>query len=444
MTSQAASSPGNEPSQISGHEEEEIDHPHVTGREKRHLEASSQDSPSPSDLQTEDEFQPSMTARPRKRIKLGSSHQTQLDPEYLLIHKVECGQSINHNHHTMTSYFLDPPRLFEGDNKVSPLRGRTSITDVEEHLEDNEHISIVIYRTYHCEEYHERIEEGFERLRLSDYGVRTAPAMRPYLFVLRKDMEVATSISEEMMLLSHDLKEALRNLGYLDRKITYNSFQQDHWTLKAPYLQMYHFRDLIRKTIPRLSSVDEQQHAGVLLRYIDESFGADYSEADNLFAKGLVSEKHLSKLFGPGETVITMTEGQPVAYVSRGLPSTGRSNATLYCENWNFDGVFGRKESYVDVTWPSTSSSILPIVDLEYFPLKYDRLGTKERLLKRGQLLWNCRKRRYMSYRVSGGKSDIQTVRITQPIYNANELKLTESGLSEIHDRHEHVSRNAS
>ncbi|KAE9368086.1 hypothetical protein N431DRAFT_310480, partial [Stipitochalara longipes BDJ] len=319
--------------------------------------------------------------------------------EYLLVHKVECGRSINHHHHTSTSYFLDPPRLFDGDNKASPLRGTISIANVEEHLEDNEHVSIVVYRTYHCEEYHESIEEEFEQLRLSDYGVRTVPAMRPFLFVLRRDMKVASTISEVMVLLSPHLKEALQNLEYLDRKINYNSFRQEgHWTLKAPYLQMYHFRELIRKTIPRLSSAYEQQHVGVLLSYIGESFGADYSEADTLFAKGLVSEKHLSKLFGPGEVVVTMTESQPVAYALRGLPETGRSTLSLHVESWNFDGVFRRKENAVDVIWPSTSSAALPIVHLEIFPLKFDRLGTKERLLKRGQLLWSCRKRRYMSY----------------------------------------------
>jgi hypothetical protein len=83
----------------------------------------------------------------------------------------------------------------------------------------------------------------------------------------------------------------------------------------------------------------------------------------------------------------------------------------LYCENWNFDGVFGRKENTVNIRWPSTSSAILQIVDLELFPLKHDRIGTRQKLLARGQVLWKCRKRRYMSYRVPGGKGDIQTVR---------------------------------
>ncbi|KAH8747123.1 hypothetical protein BGZ57DRAFT_777353 [Hyaloscypha finlandica] len=353
-----------------------------------------------------------MATRPTKRIKLGSHHQAKLDPEYLLIHKVECGQSINHNHHPETSYFLDPPRLFAKDNKASPLRGTISITDVEEHLEDNEHISIIIYRTYDCEEYHESIEENFERLRLSDYGVRTVSAMRPYLFVLSKDMTAAMCVSEDMTLLSHDLKEALTKLEILEPRINYNTLMLNDWALNAPYLQLYHFRDLTRQTIRRLASIEERNHVDVLLRYIDEGFGDDYAEADDLFARGLVSQKHHSKLFGPDETVITMKEGQPVAFISKGLPKTGGSGPTLYCENWNFDGVFERKESIVDAIWPSTSSAILPIVDLEYFPLKYDTAGTKQRLLARGQVLWNCRKRSYMSYRAPRGKGDIQMVRL--------------------------------
>ncbi|KFY89917.1 hypothetical protein V498_06261 [Pseudogymnoascus sp. VKM F-4517 (FW-2822)] len=315
------------------------------------------------------------------------------------------------------------------------------IADVDEHIEDNDHVSIVIYRTYYCYEYHENIQREFERLKLSNHHVRTAPQIRPYLFALREDMEVATCVSEEMTLLSHDLKAALQELEDIDSRINYESFMQDDWDLTAPYLQLYHFRDLIRQTTLRLTNVEEQKHVDVLLSYIDEAFGDDYAEADSLFAKGLVSQKHHSKLFGPNEIVMTMKDGQPIASVSKGFPKTGPSNVTLYCEDWSFDGVFSINGSENNISWPSTSSEILPIVDLNLFPLKYDNVGTKQRLLKRGQLLeilpivdlnlfplkydnvgikqrllkrgkllWNCRKRGYMSYRVPDSGGDPQTV----------------------------------
>lgn len=412
MQSREANSREKGPPQNPGHEEEDIYRPLISSTEKRDLEVSSDSSPTPSILQMVDDFPSTKSVRPTKRIKLGSSHQTQLDPEFLLIHRVECGQSTNHDNHPQTSYFLDAPRLFAGDNKASPLRGTNSITDVDEHVEDNDHVSIIIYRTYYCDQYHESIQREFERLKLSNYHVRTVPAMRPYLFVLREDMEVATCVSEEMTLLSHGLKAALKKLEDIDPRINYNSFRQDHWDLKAPYLQLYHFRDLIRQTTPWLTSVEEQKHVDVILSYIDEALEDDYAEADRLFAKGLVSQKHHSKLFGPNEIVMTMKEGQPVTSVSKGFPIAGPSNITLYCEDWSFDGVFSQNGGVHNIAWPSTSSEILPIVGLDLFPLKYDNVGTKQRLLKRGQLLWNCRKRGYMSYRVPGSEGDPQTVRI--------------------------------
>ena len=72
----------------------------------------------------------------------------------------------------------------------------------------------------------------------------------------------------------------------------------------------------------------------------------------------------------------------------------------------------GRTESDFNVVWPSISSEILPIIDLEIFPLKYDRSGTQKRLQARGQVLWNCRKRGYMTYTALTGKSEIHTVSI--------------------------------
>jgi hypothetical protein len=421
MEFQAADSSEKGPSRSPGREE--ISYPLASSSGKRAVEESSDKNSSPGRYSTEDGYPTPMPARPTKRIRLGDSHQT-LEPEYLLIHKVECGQSFNHNHHPKISYFLDSPRLFTGDNKASALRGTITIPDVDEHLEDNEHISIVICRTYNCEAYHETIEDRFERLKLSDYGVRTVSAMRPYLFILREDMVAATCILEDMKLLSADLKEALRNLEALDSSINYNSFVQQDWNMEAPYLQLYHYRELMRQTIPKLKDVEEQRHVNVLLRYIDKEFEGEYAEADDLFAKGLVSQKHYSKLFGPNDTVVTMKDGQPLASVSLGLPNTEYSNLNLLCENWSFDGVFERKQNVVEVIWPFESSAIVPIVNLKLFPLKHSRDGTKERLLARGKLLWSCRKRRYMSYRAPGSKDNFQTVRI-DITYTCKEYELS-------------------
>jgi hypothetical protein len=102
---------------------------------KRHLEVEYQDDSTPGAFHTDDNLPSSMPIKPTKCIKLGN--QKRLDLECLLIHRVECGRSINHNHHPEISFFLDTPKLFAGDNKASLLRSIIPITNVDEHLEDN-------------------------------------------------------------------------------------------------------------------------------------------------------------------------------------------------------------------------------------------------------------------------------------------------------------------
>lgn len=408
MRPQKPNSPEKPPSEGSARDEE--DHPFPTVYGKRSFHEAAYASKTTSHHPTDDEQAAFEAARPTKRIRPGSTHEG-LNPEYLLIHQVYCELSTNHDDHAEVSNFLDTPRLFAGDNKASALRGKDTIMDIDDYLEDHEHISIVVYKRYNCEGYHERIESSFERLKFSDYAVRAVSAMRPYLFVLRRDTVPATSTSEEMTFLSDDLKQALRNLQALDSKINYASLARRNWNIESPYLQLYHFRDAIRQNVSCLSDFGEQQQVGVLLRYIYQELETEYGEADDLFARGLVSQKHHSKLFGPNEVIVTLDGDKPLAFMSLGLPDTGLSRSSLLCESWNFDGVFERKQSAVNIQWPHESREEMPIVDLEFFPLKYDHRKTEERLLTRGKLLWGCRKRRYMSYRGLGSIDDVQTVR---------------------------------
>ncbi|CZR64932.1 uncharacterized protein PAC_14832 [Phialocephala subalpina] len=288
-----------------------------------------------------------------KRARSNTNHLYEAEPEFLLVHKVEWIQNTNHNHHPRTAYFLDPPRLF-ADDKASALRGTIPIFEIEDHLGDNEHISIVVYKSYDCETYHQHLtnKDAFERIKLSSSGVHGVTALQPYLFTLKEDAAPASC--------------------------RINMSTKDFWHLEAPYLHLYHFRGFIKDNVLKLSSILQQQHVNVLLKYIDEAFGEDYADAVTLFAKGLVSEKHLSKLFGPDEIVVTIKDGQLLAYVSAGLIQAGRSSLEMSCLSWGFDGAFHRKIMSFRVDWPPFGLKLLPISELEMFPLKYDTLGAEE------------------------------------------------------------------
>jgi hypothetical protein len=415
-TSQTATHEGSGHLAESSHEKRKLDPPSVQEPLHEHME----------------EDPAATVPRPSKRLK-GNIASFTLDPDFLVIHKVDCDRSNSHAQHLSASYFLDPPRLFAKDNKASYLRGTKLITDVAEYLEDSEHIIVVIYRNYSCQEYHREIEKEFAYVKLSDYGVQNITALRPFLFVLKKDATLASCISEEMWIRSSSLKEALSNIQLQDPSIDLTAFGSGiphgtgAWRLQAPYLQLYHFRGRMKELAAGLSSSGERTYINVLLRYIEEVFGDDYAEADELFARGLVTEKHQSKLFGPNEIVFTMNEGQPMAFVSKGLPKVEPSEPILLsCENWTFDGVFRRQETQFEVDeWPSESSGVMPIADLDIFPLKYAAPGVEDRLRRRGLVLWSCRKWRYMgySYRSQGQRGKLKAARCI-PMQQNQSLKL--------------------
>jgi hypothetical protein len=367
-----------------------------------------------------------------KRLRSDSNSVSEVEPEHLIIHQVECTQTPDHRHHSSVAYFLDPPRLFAEDNKASALRGNTPIYDIEEYLENQENISIVVYRSYDCERYHKHLTNkgAFERIKLSSSGIRGVPALQPYLSALKKDAAPASCKSEKMEIHASELEDALESLKKLNSKMSIKDF----WEPEAPYLHLYHFRGMIKDNVWKLSNSLQQQHVNVLLEYIDEAFGDEYADADALFAKGLVSKKHLSKLFGPDEIVVTIKEGHLVAYLSDGLPDASKSSIKLSCSSWTFDGVFHKKDTTFRVDWPSFDPDprVLPISKLEMFPLKYDTSGAEEMLSSRGKRLWSCRRRRYMSYNAPEFEdmNSVPTVK-TPP----NILIITNnSGSSSIHD----------
>lgn len=130
------------------------------------------------------------------------------------MHKVEWIQNTNHSHHPRTAYFLDPPRLFADDNKASALRGTIPIFEIEDHLDDNEHISTVVYKSYDCETHHQHLtnKDAFERIKLSSSGVRGILALQPYPFTLKEDAAPALCRSEEMTILFERAQRCLEEL----------------------------------------------------------------------------------------------------------------------------------------------------------------------------------------------------------------------------------------
>ncbi|KAG9532239.1 MFS general substrate transporter, partial [Aureobasidium melanogenum] len=103
----------------------------------------------------------------------------------------------------------------------------------------------------------------------------------------------------------------------------------------------------------------------------------------------------------------------------------------LECESWIFDGVFRKKVEFLRVAWPSgLSLNAIPVVNLEVFPLRFGGEELKERLKQRGQTLWDCRFKKYVSYENPFPTPDMQTrnlrFMVDMPTYNLLHSKATD------------------
>ncbi|KAH7235561.1 P-loop containing nucleoside triphosphate hydrolase protein [Fusarium tricinctum] len=309
------------------------------------------------------------------------------------IHQVKCpGSSPAHSRHPAIASFLDVPRLFLGDNKASPLRGRDSGERTKLKTKLDPDIPFVIYRTYNCLEYHASI---FAVLEKAPSGVS----------VLAKDAPEAVPELEHMEIVSSHLSDAIEEVKSRDSHCV-DEFQPKSlllgWrreqSLVAPYLHFYYARDLLAKHKSRSQS--QKRHINLLLKYLSSKFGDEFKEAEDLFSKGLVTRKHFHKLFGPREVLATTNgSGQHIAMVSRYPPLPGSDPIRVECEIMDFNGKFVKYKRTVTIHWPKnlSESDVVSIGSLNAFPIRFDRL-LEDRLRQRGEFFWKLRKRKLIQY----------------------------------------------
>lgn len=316
---------------------------------------------------------------------------------YLVIHEVRCGnQYSNHRDHKQLKQFRDTARMFKGDSRTRQLRG-TDDFKLERYLQDaRNHPSFIIMRAYDCEIYHDELEKNslFRR----PEGFNSDPAMpshiRTWLTSLQNDGPLAESISESMNFMSGD--DTGPNIAYLS----------------APYLGFYHLRSFIRSCLEEtLLEPGHEEQITAFIDYLTITHGPGYNEADELFKNGMVSRRHFTKLFRPGEVVVNHDQAEVVAYVSLLCPTSETLPLDLDCVFWDYDGHFHKEYVNLRVRWPAENDTdVIKITDLSTFPLRFDTSNLEDKLRKRGKMFWKCRHAQFVSY--SGPKSafDLQTV----------------------------------
>lgn len=327
--------------------------------------------------------------------------------QHVVVHRVHCSRTRKHHErHLPSADYFDVPRLLVGVNQTTALRGQRPLRDLESYLEDHSNISLAIYANYSCEAYHAALKDSFKRVPMPDMDSDIISIARPYFSVLEDNGPPARADSEGIAL-SGGLEQAMNKLS------VYHPGPLENWSaphnLNYPYLSLYHCRALFIGTSAGTLGSGDRYHLEALHNYLDERMTAEFKEAEELFDAGLVNQRHWAKLFRPGEFVVTTQDGKPRALISTMTPLPNPAYLILHCWAWNFDGKFYRQKHDLTVLWPSRSDQIA-ITDLVVYPLRYAGEGFEDKLRRRGNTFWACRKRKYVSYDVPLQGLEVQIV----------------------------------
>lgn len=342
----------------------------------------------------------------------------------VILHSVVCTQLYHHVQHSPQTYYTDVPRLFAGDSKAVALRGQSKIVDPQSFLDDKKDFSFVVYREYDCIQYHQQCESVFETLATDQQRSRMPLKIQAHLSVLTQDGPAATPASEKIQEFRGRMLDAVRALDricgwHLESDYEY----EEDWTLLSPYNEIYHCREALQAQRALIDPLS-WPHVEHLFAYVMATMAGEYEEADVLFGKAQVSERHLAKLFRPGDILIVQIDGEEVATPCVSVHVREPSTVQLECRLSTFDGTFGLRSDNFDVTWPGQARTPvidpISITDLPIYPLRFGEKEVWARLLARGSMLWSCRSSKFVSYNIPKQASDVQTVCIPLQVLDEN------------------------
>lgn len=317
---------------------------------------------------------------------------------FVVIHRVVDPQTIRFADKDFL-YYLDEPRAFKDERNYfgqvpffrQYIKGLQQIPNLDKYLESQPEIAFVIFKDYDIQVPH--------------------------------DGPPATPIAEEISFSSLHLQNAIGTV----RNALQVSKYSEWWsasTMQEPYLPWYHYRTQISDHVHKLQG-DERSCLELLVEYMQANHGASFEEADALLSRGLVSRKHLSKLFRPEDILLKCSGDHPLGYICEDVPHFGGmsdlkttveapSSISIRGASLSFDGLFHLETTELALHFPP-GTEVATIFDLDVYPLRYDTTGVRARLENRGRNFWMCRRRSYVCYKPPDPDARWQTVSSIHP-----------------------------
>lgn len=336
------------------------------------------------------------------------------------IHTVTCDRTKLHESHPSEARYLDVPRLLRGDSKASPLRGQNLVGDIDEILENNDSVDVVVDRKYSCTNYHQQMDGLFRHLPQPEHP--RLGNLLGYFFILEEAGKEAVPISKDVTLVSEELKYALSELTGMDIHALENL--NNPRNMRDLYHHFYFYRRDGHIGMSGLGQ-SELDQIEMFRQFMEQTFGTEYSEADGLFNRSRVTERHLRKLYRPGEILVTHQDEDPVAYEVQSSYEDESGQVSLVCRSWDFDGSFYQTTRTLQLSWPMSETET-DIKDLKIYPLCFDGNDLAERLRRRGETFWQCRQRKYVAYSPAPARATVEFQTVSAPEYLYQNLMSTD------------------
>ncbi|KAK4040164.1 hypothetical protein C8A01DRAFT_35852 [Parachaetomium inaequale] len=307
-------------------------------------------------------------------------------PAFEEVHMVRCASS-------NSTYFRDAPRMFKGDLKSDHLRGLHELENMSTYLANHKQLAFVVVHHYKCrcaggKDLHRQI--GFKGGKMLEDSQPPEPDMKHIVC----SRNVAAAI--------RDIAKA--HPGPFEG---WEMAKLPRWSYEPHFLFYVHHKAFVE--LADSSNLDEfdSQCIKLLCSWVLDNCKEDWDEADSLFARGKITAKHFDKLFRPGELVIQqLNHGIAQVHKVAPYPWTYEHDSTMTCYNWSFNGLFAKRQFFVDLSnmRSPSGSAIRPedeevdITSISVHPLRFSKPDVYDYLLARGSKFWSCRKKRIIAY----------------------------------------------
>lgn len=288
-------------------------------------------------------------------------------PRSQILHGFFCNNS-HHKHYGIM--YEDEPRYGSKDPT-----GKVPVYNLHAYLAKHLSICFILFKAHSC-----TVQKNNKELDL-DF-------MNPE--------PTASEGSDRLRIISPLLQKALEAVAQFKLKK-----ENDVVEMIAPYNFLFHHRK-------RLTALFEESGTykavlAPLLEFLDKNYKEEYESAEALFQRGMVSARHIGKLFKPNQMVLAKSQGTGglTAFVLLDYPDRGRKadskRMVLRGWSWRYNGTELLRDVKMEII-DRPSDDETAITDLDLHPVEFAHQSDIEELQRRGQKFWDHKAQVLVNY----------------------------------------------